>query len=265
MFLSNVRLDSKSLNKLIKGDKIIVKNNGTGYDVSLVFHDKKTYNKLQKALSNGKGSVIDGDKDLEEILLADVVDGQGIMRKLKKGFNKFGKDTKKAFNQVGDHLNKNAGEYVETAKKIVPKSAVKGLANSAILAGTAYIGQPQLAPPLMKASNLGVNTLYAKDYNKPLKSGWEKALKTGLVQTANEEINSAMKNGMKSNNAVPIQEAVPIEDSITDGKGYKSLKNVNKTNPIIPSKQRKTLPNGGSYRPIGKGFKAIGSGFMPIG
>lgn len=263
MFLSNVRLDSKSLNKLIKGAKIIVKNHDTGYDVSLVFHDKKTYNKLQKALSSGKGSAIDGDKDLEDILLSDVVDGQGIMRKLKKGFNKIGKDTKKAFNQVGDHLEKNAGSYVETAKKVVPKSAVKALTNTAIMAGTAYIGQPQLAEPLMKASNLGVNTLYAKDFKKPLKSGWEEAVKTGLIQSANEEINSAAKNSFKN---VPIQEAVPIEE----GKGMKKLKNTaRRTNTDAPKpKPLKNKPaDGKGFKPTGgKGFKPVtGSGFMPVG
>lgn len=269
MFLANVRLDSKSLNKLIKGDKIIVKNHDAGYDVSLVFHDKKVYNKLQKALDNGKGATVDGDKDIEEILLSDVVDGQGIMRKLKRGFNKFGKDTKKAFNQVGDHLEKNAGSYVETAKKVVPKSAVKALTNTAIMAGTAYIGQPQLADPLMKASNLGVNTLYAKDFKKPLKSGWEEAVKTGLIQSANEEIGNAVKNNFKS---VP-QTAIPIEE----GKGMKPLKNIaRKSNPdapkpkALPRKNKPAKAVGTGFKPVGgtsgKGFKPInGSGFFPIG
>ena len=259
MFLSNVRLDSKSLNKLIKGAKIIVKNHDAGYDVSLVFHDKKTYNKLLKALSNGKGSAIDGDKDLEDILLADVVDGQGIMRKLKKGFNKFGKDTKKAFNQVGDHLEKNAGSYVETAKQVVPKSAVKGLTNAAIIAGTTYIGQPQLAPALMKASNLGINTVYNKDFEKPLNSGWEQAAKKGLIQSANEEINAAAKNSFKN---VGPQTAVPVEE----GKGLKkALKNTARRTATDDTKlvKPKALPK---KKPVGAGFKPVtGKGFFPIG
>lgn len=260
MFLSNVKLDAKSLNKLIKGDKIIVKNHDTGYDVSLVVVDKKVYNKLQKALSNGKGSAIDGDKDIEEILLSDIVDGQGIMRKLKKSFNKMGKETEKAFNVVKNDLNKNAGSYVETSKKIIPKNAVKALSNAAIIAGTTYIGQPQLAPGLMQASNLGVNTLYAKDFKKPLNSGWKDALATGAIQTANEGINSAVKGGFKTS-APQIQEAVPIEE----GKGVKFLKNkARRSNPdtdVVKPKALKNVPPAS-----GKGFKPItGKGFFPIG
>ena len=252
MFLSNVRLDSKSLNKLINGSKVIVKNHETGYDVSLVFYEKKAYNKLQKALSSGKGSSIDGDKDIEEILLSDVVDGEGILRKLKKGFNKIGK-----------HLEKNAGNYVETAKKIVPKSAVKGLTNAAIIAGTTYIGQPELAEPLMKASNLGVNTLYNKDFKKPLKSGWEQALQKGVMQSANEELNAA-KNSFKSVDP-PIQTAIPIEE----GKGMQKLKNMarrTETTGPKPKALPKKKPVGAGFKPIGKGFKPVsGSGFFPIG
>lgn len=279
MFLSNVRLDSKSLNKLINGSKVIVKNHETGYDVSLVFYEKKAYNKLQKALSSGKGSSIDGDTDIEEILLADVVDGQGIMRKLKKGFNKVGKDTKKAFtkfgndtvktyNKVEDHLKKNAGTYVEVAKQVVPKSAIKALTNTAILAGTTAIGQPQLAIPLMKASSFGVNTLYNKDFEKPLKSGWKNAAIKGAIQSTNEEISSIVKSSVPKQ-AIP-QEAIPILDAEAVGKGVKrkALPRKKITLDTLPPKPKalknKPPASGGSYKPVGKGFKAVGSGFKPI-
>lgn len=276
MFLTNVRLDSKTLNKLINGEKVIVKSSNNGQEVSIVLNDKKVYNKLQKALANMKGSSINGDIDVAEILMADTVEGQGIMRKLKKGFNKIGRDTEKAFNVVKNDLDKNAGSYVETAKKIIPKNAVKQLSNAAIIAGTTYIGQPQLAPGLMHASNLGVNTLYAKDFKKPLNSGWQKAVTTGAIQTANEGINSAVKNGFNTS-APQIQEAVPIKEGMGfRGKALRNVKTTQGENIKFNKKMAlQNVPSGGSFMPVGKGFKPVGkgkgfkaingTGFMPIG
>jgi len=63
-------------------------------------------------------------------------------RSLRRGFKRFSRGVSKVAHQAGHALEVGAKNVV----KYVPKEAVKDLANSAIIAGTTYIGQPELAP-----------------------------------------------------------------------------------------------------------------------
>jgi hypothetical protein len=100
------------------------------------------------------------------------------------------KGTSKAVTAVSKDLKKNAGSYVETAKKYVPANALKaGLtagATTAIIAGTSATGTTALAPFLIPMAvsgiNTGVNATYSHDFSK--KNGGQNSITNQLKEGA---------------------------------------------------------------------------------
>lgn len=252
MYHIEVKISSAVLKKLLAGKTVTIKNQGE-HSVTLVYAEanKKAFTKIKRNIKNLKGTRIN-NTDLHDAMYPDEVNGEGILKSLKKGFNKVGKSFEKFGNKVEKEANKNAGKYAETAKKFIPRQVVQGVINAGILAGATAIGQPELALPAQKAANVGVNTLYKKDFKK--KGGWEKAAKDGVIQTAVDEALGAVKNSIKPTKAV-IPTAVPIAD--VAGKGMRKR--------IMKPKLDLNINVGGSFKPVGGSFKPIGGkGFMPI-
>lgn len=266
MYHIEVKIGADALKKLLGGKTVTVKNQGD-YVITLVYSEanKKAFTKMKRNVKNMKGTRVNNE-GLHDVLYSDEMDGEGILKSLKKGFQKVGKSFEKFGNSVEKAANKNAGKYAETAKKFIPKKLVQDVINTGIVAGATAIGQPGLALPAQKAANLGVNTLYKKDFTK--KGGWDKAAKDGLIQSAVDEALGAVKNGIKpSAPASKVPTAVPV--AIVEGYGIRSKKVKVKValqgpsntggNVAVKKRGRPKKATGGSFKEI-----TSGGSFLPI-
>lgn len=194
------------------------------------------------------------------------VDG-GSLKSVRKSFTKAGKKINRTFTKFGNDFADEAPGILEQSKKYISKAALQQIASAAVIAGTAAIGQPQLAVPATVAVKSAIDAGYStkideRGFGKRYGKNFGKAM-----------INNGLVAGAKSLTAKPPTEGAglvrrPLKGS-QEAKDYmaalRARKGGVKAQPAMETSGAGFISTGTSGRTEGRGFISTGRGFVPTG
>lgn len=123
------KISQAKLKKLLKGQNVTLKGDGDN-DIDLEFNSLKDYNRYVRAMSSGKGFVVNHNK------MKDIFHSGGSIKSINRAFKKAGNDIQSGLKKAG----------IKNVIKEVAKNALKG---SAMVASALTTGDPTMGSVMM--------------------------------------------------------------------------------------------------------------------
>ena len=119
---------------------------------------------------------------------------------LESGLNEAGKQIVKGANEVDRWAKKeDIGGYVESVKKVVPKSALTTILTAALVAGATASMQPELIPLAPVLATSASTAFYTTDFSKNLNGQGQKVGQAALLAGAQKGVDVAAKKATTYN------------------------------------------------------------------